>query len=497
MILITRYQKMAAHCLPKISRQILLVLFSTLIMGCSNKPEQWLEKTSLALPNSYSGQVYLIPDAPSALAHRIQAVREAEDYIEAEYFSWTADVSGLTLWHELLIAAERGVEVRIIVDDLLFFDDKWLVDIDTHPNLSIKIFNPFNARKLGWLTRAADFEMHRDRLNHRLHEKYFNVDGETMILGGRNIGDDYFGYSPQANFFDLDVIVKGPVIQDYELNFNTLWEGELTVPVNEVIAYNPDKHSGSFDKAYDKVMAENQPLLESITRKVSLLPKPDYIEASVSPMFDSASKRTDSQSYLRKRIEHFANVNQWPVEELFLSTPYMIKSDEHEELFAALAERNVEVTVLTNSVASNDSPFASAYYQAYRPALMEKGINIYEYDSHALHYSNFYNANAYYHNKAFIADNKISFIGSSNFDPRSDMTNLELGLLIESQAFAKELKAYLLDSHTDKFWQVEQAEIEGYVWLKQDEVFHNEPRMKSEKRLINGFYRMLKIQNEL
>lgn len=225
MILITQHQKMAAHCLPKFSRQILLVLFSTLIMGCSNKPEQWLEKMSLALPDSYSGQVYLIPDAPSALAHRIKAVREAEDYIEAEYFSWTADVSGLTLWHELLIAAERGVEVRIIVDDLLFFDDKWLVDIDTHPNLSIKIFNPFNARKLGWLTRAADFEMHRDRLNHRLHDKYFNVDGEAMILGGRNIGDDYFGYSPQANFFDLDVIVKGPVIQDYERNFNTLWKG--------------------------------------------------------------------------------------------------------------------------------------------------------------------------------------------------------------------------------------------------------------------------------
>lgn len=269
------------------------------------------------------------------------------------------------------------------------------------------------------------------------------------------------------------------------------------MPVNEVIAYNPDKHSGSFDKAYDKVMAENQPLLESITRKVNLLPKPEYIEASVTPMFDSASKRTDSQSYLRKRIEHFANVNQWPAEELFLSTPYMIKSDEHEELFAALIERNVEVTVLTNSVASNDSPFASAYYQAYRPVLMEQGINIYEYDSHALHYSNFYNANAYYHNKAFIADNTISFIGSSNFDPRSDMTNLELGLLIESQAFAKELKAYLLGSHTEKFWQVEQTEGKGYVWSKQGEVSHNEPRMKSEKRLINGFYRMLKIQNEL
>ena len=497
MTLITRYRKLTALWQPKLSHQILMVLFSALVIGCSNKPEQWLDKTSLALPNSYPGQVYLIPDAPSALAHRIQAVRDAQAYIEAEYFSWAGDVSGMTLWQELRAAADRGVEVRIIVDDLLFFDDKWLVDIDTHPNLSIMIFNPFNARKLGWLTRAADFEMHRDKLNHRLHEKYFNVDGEVMILGGRNIGDDYFGYSPEANFFDLDVMVKGEVITEYEHNFDNLWASQLTVPVSEVIDFNLKKHSGSFDKSHGKVMSENRPLQESISRKVSALPKPDYIGASLTPIFDSARKRTDSQSYLRKRIEHLANVNQWPVEELFLSTPYMIESDEHQALFSGLAEREVEVTVLTNSVASNDSPFASAYYQAYRPALMAKGIQIYEYDSHALHYSNFYNANAYYHNKAFIADNTISFIGSSNFDPRSDMTNLELGLLIESQVFATELKTYLLGSHKDKFWLVEQAEGEGYVWFKQDEVSHNEPRMKSEKRLINGFYRMLKIQNEL
>ncbi|MDV5168561.1 phospholipase D family protein [Photobacterium rosenbergii] len=497
MALISRYRDFTANWQPDLSRRVLLVFITGLIAGCTSKPEQWLDKTSLILPDTYLGQVYLIPDAPSALAHRIEAVRESQAYIEAEYFSWAGDVSGMTLWQELRAAADRGVKVRIIVDDLLFFDDKWLVDIDTHPNLSIKIFNPFNARKLGWLTRAADFEMHRDKLNHRLHEKYFNVDGEVMILGGRNIGDDYFGYSPKANFFDLDVMVKGEVITEYEHNFDNLWASQLTVPVSEVIGFNPKKHSGSFDKAHDKVMSENRPLQESISRKVSALPTPEYIGASLTPIFDSAHKGTDSQSYLRKRIEHLANVNQWPVEELFLSTPYMIESDEHQALFSGLAEREVEVTVLTNSVASNDSPFASAYYQAYRPALMAKGIHIYEYDSHALHYSNFYNANAYYHNKAFIADNTMSFIGSSNFDPRSDMTNLELGLLIESQVFATELKTYLLGSHKDKFWLVSQGEGENYVWSKQGERTGKEPRMKSDNRFINSFYRMLKIQNEL
>ncbi|MBC7002073.1 phospholipase D family protein [Photobacterium sp. BZF1] len=480
----------------KLLFRILCILVPSLLIGCSAKPEQWLNKESMSLPTAYQGEVFLIPEAPQALAYRIQAVRNAERYIEVEYFSWNADASGMTLWNELLAAAKRGVKVSVIVDDLLIFDEKWLVDIDRHPNLSIKLFNPFNARKMGWLTRAADFEMHRERLNHRLHEKYFNVDGQLMVLGGRNIGDDYFGFSPDANFFDLDVLVKGEVISAYEENFDQLWVSELVVPVRAVIAYSAKRHDGSFAAAYQQNIANNQMIVESIERKLELLPDPKYIEADLFPMFDSKRKRSDSQSYLRKRIEHFANINEWPQKELVLSTPYMIQSQEHDSMFSALVERDVDVTVLTNSVASNDSPFAAAYYQTYRLALLDLGIKVFEYDSHSLHSSNYFNSHGYYHNKAFIADNRISFIGSSNFDPRSDMTNLELGLLVESDEFARDLKMYLQAGNPDKFWQVGRHQ-DDLVWSKQNEIKLMEPRMKSNQRLTNGFYRMLKIQNEL
>ncbi|GAM67969.1 cardiolipin synthetase [Vibrio sp. JCM 19236] len=196
----------------------------------------------------YQADVYLIPDSNEAIARRVQLVRNAKASVDMTYFSWEKDTLGLMLFNELKQAADRGVHVRLTLDDLLVFNDKWLSEISTHENIEVKIFNPFNSRKMGWIGRAGDFLSNQKDLDNRLHEKYFNVDHQYMILGGRNIGDDYFGYSKQANFFDMDVLFKGEVIEAFHQNYESLWSSEHLVPMQDLVK----SKEGAFDKALKK-----------------------------------------------------------------------------------------------------------------------------------------------------------------------------------------------------------------------------------------------------
>ncbi|MDG2898319.1 phospholipase D-like domain-containing protein, partial [Vibrio parahaemolyticus] len=212
----------------------------------------------------HQADVYLIPTAPEAFARRVELVRNAQQSIDMTYFSWESDTLGLMLLNELKHAADRGVQVRLTLDDLLVFNEKWLADLSAHNNIQIRLFNPFDSRKSGWIGRAINFSTHQQRLDNRLHEKYFNVDHQWMILGGRNIGNDYFGYSRKANFFDMDVLFKGSIIQAFDQNYQQLWHSKHVTPIENIVKVNPNY--SAFAKAVNKEEIDRNIILAEVEK---------------------------------------------------------------------------------------------------------------------------------------------------------------------------------------------------------------------------------------
>jgi putative cardiolipin synthase len=442
------------------------------------------------------GNVSLVESAPEAIARRIELVRNAKTSIDIEYFSWNKDTTGLLFLEELVAAAERGVKVRIILDDLLVFNEKWLASAATHKNLDIHIFNPFNARKAGWLTRAFDFQKHQKSLDHRLHEKYMNIDGETLVLGGRNIGDDYFSYKPKNNFFDLDILVQGDVAEDFERNFEEHWVADYTSDIAYLIDLKDKQPLESFKRTLAKITKNKQDIIADIENRIRVLREPNYIEAKLTPIFDSAKKLDDSMPYFRHRIEHFVYRYPSAKKELLISTPYMLPNEDGFKVVNDFAKQGTNITLVTNSMASNDSGFVPAYYEKHREELLNKGVNIYEYDTHAIHLKNVITLKGHYHNKAFVLDNKLSYIGSSNFDPRSDFLNLEFGVMIESEDFAQQLEHYLLGDKS-LYWKVERDKQEKLEWTRGKQRKTKEPNYGVSSQVFDKLYRAINIETEL
>ncbi|MFA0442675.1 phosphatidylserine/phosphatidylglycerophosphate/cardiolipin synthase family protein [Vibrio sp. 10N.222.51.C12] len=483
--------------LQKTNRQLITVLFLfALISGCathqpqidSNFESDWQYQT-------FHGEVSLISSAPQAFAQRLALVRAAQKSIDIEYFSWAKDVSGLMLMDALTQAAKRGVKVRIILDDLLIFNETWLASANQTPNLDLRIFNPFKSRKTNWLGRSFDYQSNKAQLNHRLHEKYFNIDGEVLILGGRNIGDDYFSFKSKNNFFDLDTLIKGQVINPFEENFLALWENDLVTPIEALIT-SKKQNSDELTQAVAKSVEQNQALVTRIESEVNALDDAIYVPAKITPIFDSVDKVGTSMPYFKKRLEHFVYRYPSKKEELIISTPYLIPHNDGFKVIPDFINHGADVTLFTNSAASNDSPFVPAYYAQHRQGLLDLGVNIYEYDTDATHRNNYHSASGHFHNKAFILDSILSYVGSSNFDPRSDFLNLEFGIVIESEAFAEQLKRYLFSEDHSYYWHVQQDKNDT-SWESDTQKITKEPGTTLLSPVSNALFRSLNIESEL
>ncbi|MCL1067413.1 phospholipase D family protein [Shewanella olleyana] len=480
---------------------IRLVLLYVIAMqsGCSS--------SSLVVDRSFESEwkssnspagVYLIANAPDALAFRIDKIRKANTSVNITYFSWNKDVSGVFLFNELLAAANKGVNVRVVIDDSLFFDEGWLVELNSHQNIDIKLFNPFTYRKLGWLGRAVEFQSNKDKLNHRLHEKFLSVDGKVMFLGGRNIGDDYFSYNANANFFDLDIIVNGESVSIFDKHFEALWLSEFVSLVSNIIDYEPKGKFTLFNKLVDDIHLSRPAIINNIEWRVVRLPSIKYIPATVFPIFDSLDKNMDSLPYFRKRIERFLlDYEGSAKKEIIISTPYALPAGDNFEVITAFYNNGADVTLVTNSSSSNDSSFVPAYYSMYREDLLNLNVNIYEYKDNAVHAGSFYHSTTHYHNKTFIMDRKLTYIGSSNFDPRSDFLNIEFGLMIESEEFASEMVDYILQDKDDIFWNVSFDDEGKLIWSSNGEVSYNNPNYSIINTMSDALYRLLRIKPDI
>lgn len=390
----------------------------------------------------------LLTDGTDALQMRIALARAATQTLDLQYYIASEDTTGRLLLAAALYAADRGVRVRMLVDDLNFHDAKRLMAaLSTHPKIEVRVFNPFGSARSSVFARTETFVTRLDRFTHRMHNKAMIADGELAIVGGRNLGDEYFSASPKLQFRDLDIVAAGPIVAEISKSFDAYWNSAGAYPVSVVDKqhFEPTDLHAAREALRDHWRRQaaavgakplsDAPLAEQIAHEQMGL---NWANATVS--VDSPRKVTaPDDDYRSPPMHHLAELLRGAQHEVLLLSPYFVPHDAGVKLLADLTHRGVRVAVLTNSMAATDAVAVQAGYSPYRSALLRNGVELYEYQPLQREGSRFFagsESRASLHAKAYVIDRRMLVIGSLNFDPRSAHLNSELALFIDSPALA-------------------------------------------------------------
>jgi len=391
---------------------------------------------------------------------RVQMANSAERTLDLQYFIFRADETGQLLTEAVLRAADRGVRVRVLVDDgETIAGDEQLVALDSHPLIEVRIFNPFSYRGHSSLLRSIEFVVSSSRLDYRMHNKLMVVDNAVALIGGRNVGDQYFQVDPQGQVADDDVFAVGAVVKELSATFDQYWNSAMAIPVR-ALAKGPTsdvalaeyrkvlkahgRQLGADGADYAARVATGEPLGGMVSGRLPL------VWAHAQLVCDSPEKKqVDKEGMVGKLMHRPVEKAVAAVQsELLMVTPYFIPGDEGMRLFADLRKRNVRVRVLTNSVETAAVLVAQSGYMHYRLPLLEEGVEIYEMralpgnargsgeTAKMTRYGNYS-----LHAKLFVLDRRRLFIGSMNFDQRSLHLNTEIGLIIDSPVLAQQTAA--------------------------------------------------------
>ena len=452
----------------------------------------------------------LLIDGIDSLAARIILAEQAERCIDAQYYLISNDEVGYAFINVLLRAADRGVRVRLLIDDIQTKGyDTGIAALTSHPHVEVRVFNPFARRGWRFFDGLTDFS----RVNRRMHNKSFTVDHLITIVGGRNMSDEYFGANSDEDFGDLDVVAVGPVVADVSEMFDSYWNSRPAVPVAG-FAKSPDDLPAELlalrariDASYQELL--KSPYAEALGQKVT-----EIFGADGSHLIWAASRLAyDSPDKAQKGLAESAPSILTPLvasiraaeEELVLISPYFVPTKRGVKGLIELKERGVKVIVVTNSLAANNQPIVHGGYAKSRRALLEAGVRLYEVSPDA---TSGVEASVpvgakkgTLHAKAFVVDRKELFIGSFNFDPRSAYINTELGVIIESPEMAAGLVALLHQkgpAHTyevylDAKGRLRWKRLEAGEWV----VYDKEPNTGFWKRLTARVMGWLPIESQL
>lgn len=513
---------------------IFIVALCTLgwLGGCASLPKDFTRSPSYAVndgANTYLGRkfssqltdhrdqsgIFLLNDGLDAFVARVVLARIAERSIDLQYYMFHQDTVGHLLLDELLKAADRGVRVRLLIDDIYgsSADDVWTV-LDSHPNIEVRMFNPFvrsTARNLQWFTRFRD-------VNYRMHSKSFTVDNEATILGGRNIGDEYFNANPDLAFADLDVIAIGPVVPEVSAAFDQYWNSNYAYPASvltapaapgqlaelreQIIQFTGQEKSARYIEAL-----KNSELARTL-REGSV----PFEWAQAKVIYDSVEKKTRNKNRKEELlISQLLPYIDKTTEELIIISPYFVPGDKGSDILCMLSQRGVKVRILTNSLASNDVMAVHAGYAKYRKKLLKAGVELYELDENITKEAGEKFtwltglSKSSLHTKAMALDRKVMFVGSMNLDQRSLHINNEIGILFLSPQIAGR-SARLFDQKIAKVafkLELHTAEngSESIRWhLKKDDeeiVYDSEPYVGFWKKLGVGFVGLLPVESLL
>lgn len=457
--------------------------------GAAASPMAFIDSQIAAHPGQTG--VVVLDTGEAALRARAWLADHAQHSVEVQYFIWSSDNVGILASEALLRAAERGVKVRVIVDDLLIdAPDKSVLALDKHPNVEIRIYNPKHKVGTPLYKRALNVATDFRGVNQRMHDKTFIVDGRVAITGGRNMADEYFDYDRDYTFRDRDALVLGEAVHAMRANFDAFWASRLAVPV-----------ATRFDglglmKKNVKVDADD---VQQVYRELhAYARKPENFAPEVRAAIDATPAAFErlAREMAWGRVEFIhdtpgKNGRRWSLggggdssaalarlvagarESIVIQSPYLVMSDSAKALFEAAIARGVRVRILTNSLASTDNMQAFSGYRSQRKQLLKMGLDIREYRPDPANRSALMaRANPpvtppvfALHAKSMVVDGKIAYIGTFNFDPRSENLNTEVGVVVHHPGLARQLQMLMeADMRPENSWSA-RDEPDQYVPL--------------------------------
>lgn len=421
--------------------------------------------------------VYILEDGDGSMVARAWLSEYAEKTIDIQYFIFTADNVGLIAADYLVRAADRGVKVRILVDDIMVeADEQKLLTLDSHENISIKIYNPGTNVGKNIKDKISNLSTNFRGVNQRMHNKTFTVDGKVVITGGRNIADEYFDYDHEYNFRDRDVLLIGGVTKQIQESFEAFWNSAYVVNVKSLIdttEYNYTQ-ANRFDNLHQYACDSNN-FWPQVREKIKHIPETfDMIQSTgklqwvnnVEFVSDLPGKNDGSKGLDGGGISTFQLIKlvSQAKDSIIIQSPYLITTNLGKQLFKEAVKRGVKIKILTNSLASTDNLQAFSGYQRDREELLKTGVRIFEFRPDAkirfdimtgalqkkMNHTPIFGLHA----KSMVIDGKITVIGTFNIDPRSANLNTECVTVIHSEKIAKEVQQeMLLEIKPENAWE--------------------------------------------
>jgi len=447
---------------------VMLLALPLLISGCASLPEDVQRTPSYAIKNTSNTRLgrdiepvvakhpgksgfHALSEGTDAFVSRLHLVKNAEKTLDVQYYIWHDDLTGKVLHNQLLHAADRGVRVRLLLDDLdTAGKDELLNILDAHPNIEVRLFNPFANRS----KRVGDFLTDTRRINRRMHNKSLTADNQATIFGGRNIGDEYFDAAEDVGFSDLDVLAIGPVVKEVSQAFDLYWNSQWVYPLSafdqgKLVDADQIKAFRQQSDAFIKEAASSDYAAAVRALKIVKLSGVADIDFSWGRwklVYDQPSKV--EAEYVRKET-HLAPTLKEGMDktksELLIVSPYFVPGTNFTNYLVGLVESGKTVRIMTNSLAANDVSLVHAGYMRYREDLVKGGVELYEFKAikgtskekkkTKAKWSG--SSRASLHGKFLSFDRQYMFVGSFNLDGRSVALNTELGVFFESPKYAQ------------------------------------------------------------
>lgn len=444
---------------------------------------------------------HVLYDPLEAIAARINLIERAEKTLDLQYYIWDNDKIGSLALYKIIEAADRGVKVRLLIDDNNAgkMEGVYLA-LDQHPNIEVKLFNPYRFRRL----RPVDMVLDLKRINRRMHNKTFTADNQISLIGGRNMSNQYYNVSDSYQFSDVDVMLVGQAVDDITHSFDEYWNHSYAYPVRNIVNHNTytlryDGLKEQLTKHYQEITVQNYLDLSNRTHDFD-----QWLDHNIQLDWVKAEVVKDAPDKIRARAKKEQHLNfqmvkrlENPEHSVDLISAYFVPQKQGEAKLIELAKDGVQVRVLTNSFKANDVALVHAFYARYRIDLLKNGVELYEFLP-AISEENLYPnskeiskqtkvslkglSRSSLHAKLMALDNKQVFIGSFNFDPRSANLNTEIGVIINSPPLANAVHKTMDDNLKKYAYKLVLDSQQKINWLKETPqgivTLRKEPKMK-------------------